>query len=1140
MSTKLNTESIIDGSIEKIKLAESVQKSLNKADNAIQLTDVKTLELSDKNIKRLDVANGTIENYLTALDEATSPLHSANRLQFINPNGMIVEYSTDGGSTWVDYEMSDENKILLTSGKGATLSAGKGLSETASSSDLLRITLNAADLQVYTSAKLLLINFSTNGSNNCILDIETAYRGTETNFSIWKQGLVMKGWSGWNRIPLNMIFGGGSTQTSQIGAIRLTFSSSGATSGTGQHFKVLDLQLFGSSYWTTPSTMAKTGHLYDYNSSQTMILPQSLWPKTNGVGDIGASNYYWNNVYSNNFIKKNSSNDYVLLGGGSHKKLSDIKNEINHLVGKGAQNNALLRDLTSNPQETTLYTGGWNTGSLTGKTYATDYGTTLDISYSTWYQRLGFNTSKGNSDKPRIEYFQGINTSDGSLTKIGDLAYLSDVTDYIVLDCLYVDDIANIANGYTLTLDIAKTKSLIDSILTGKKIYIKKNNTANYIYPISYTNPGNYYTDFYYGYITFIANNVEYNLKCQQHPSPDPNGHRSIIIISKTAMLTNIDKSVSLNNLSEEVQTSLTNANSAVRFTTGGGNTNPGYDGEKQFYIQKVDGVPTLKIEMLTKSDVLSGKYTGNNGNSPFVGADIVWDLYNDVYDLADSKEDKFTYILEISLGELILTSKCTCDNAGLVNAINNRNLILVKDGLVNGVPVIKATFDSTTKIITFSYFGDSNKFYKFSYKYDPDNNINTNTIPYSSISTGIDKGMISIDLVNELKPYVTDFTIFDLERCSDYFAPVSISTDIASLYNAITQKQVIHVRNESGDSKGYNILTNCNIVEESTNVYIIDCEIPTATGSWKLYGLRYDKTNESQPCTLTSSTVKFYPSTPYVLDFTTEDLFNLWISDIDVIEYDSYKLAKSIIDGRNIIFNDTVTGSNTMCSVGGTVLNNTILLSLYTSGYIYILSNLSIEPSIDETGHIIPTTITRDNMRVITLHGVYNQTQHIKTLSSGIRQIVGSDSLVYALPGTANGDEDVTLLGNTTVKTINNTSIYKSSSTDTNIYTYYPTSSVTVVGTADRAASYMLSPNILYNWGDYIPINISILLGRPYENVVNEYVLQFKTTNTVPTVVFPSSVKWVSGNAPVLEENKIYQISIINNLGTVLSWDNA
>ena len=70
-----------------------------------------------------------------------------------------------------------------------------------------------------------------------------------------------------------------------------------------------------------------------------------------------------------------------------------------------------------------MFTGGWNTS--TGN-YATTWGTTLDISYSTWYQRLAFNTAG------RIEYFRGINTDNSdktsaTLSKVGDLAYLSDI-----------------------------------------------------------------------------------------------------------------------------------------------------------------------------------------------------------------------------------------------------------------------------------------------------------------------------------------------------------------------------------------------------------------------------------------------------------------------------------------------------------------------------------------------------------------------------------------------------------------------------------------------------------------------------------------------------------------------------------------
>ena len=37
-----------------------------------------------------------------------------------------------------------------------------------------------------------------------------------------------------------------------------------------------------------------------------------------------------------------------------------------------------------------------------------------------------------------------------------------------------------------------------------------------------------------------------------------------------------------------------------------------------------------------------------------------------------------------------------------------------------------------------------------------------------------------------------------------------------------------------------------------------------------------------------------------------------------------------------------------------------------------------------------------------------------------------------------------------------------------------------------------------------------------------------------------PEDTKWANGEAPVIDANKIYQISILNGLGTVMSWDNA
>jgi hypothetical protein len=256
-----------------------------------------------------------------------------------------------------------------------------------------------------------------------------------------------------------------------------------------------------------------------------------------------------------------------------------------------------------------------------------------------------------------------------------------------------------------------------------------------------------------------------------------------------------------------------------------------------------------------------------------------------------------------------------------------------------------------------------------------------------------------------------------------------------------------------------------------------------------------------------TISNIKRYYNDYHVLSFTLEDLDNISTSPIEI---NVSELFRVIQNNQPIIIKNSiddiggflVSGLSELSDDGETLYMN---LNIFASTNLWKINNLALDNT--------------------------DQAEQTYTLTS-------SNITKYSLPNLSSGS--ASLIAKNNLKTINGTSIFKEHNVSGNIYTYYPISPVTVVGTADRAASYMLSPNILYNWGDYIPINISIVLGRPYDNVVNEYVLQFKTTDTVPTVVFPSSVKWVSGDAPVLEENKIYQISIINNLGTVLSWDNV
>jgi hypothetical protein len=54
------------------------------------------------------------------------PALGANRLAFVNPDKVSVEYSTDSGTTWTDYYATNDQKTALFCGVGsAALHIGK-------------------------------------------------------------------------------------------------------------------------------------------------------------------------------------------------------------------------------------------------------------------------------------------------------------------------------------------------------------------------------------------------------------------------------------------------------------------------------------------------------------------------------------------------------------------------------------------------------------------------------------------------------------------------------------------------------------------------------------------------------------------------------------------------------------------------------------------------------------------------------------------------------------------------------------------------------------------------------------------------------------------------------------------------------
>lgn len=235
-------------------------------------------EINSRGEAYLDWGGRNIVGSITPIDAAISNLHSANRFAFAKPAGITIEYSTDGGSTWVDYGASDNAKVSLVSCDGPYFFIGKKTTGI-TINDKLRITLNATNMGVYTILRKLLFNINTNGATGSNVIIERAFKGSETTFRDLGT-YTISGWTGWNSIPIDYLFGGGDTQTGNLAILRLTFGITGVSSAYSSALSVLNIVAIGETYWDYPSTMAKTGHLYSYDSSQNATFPAGLTAST--------------------------------------------------------------------------------------------------------------------------------------------------------------------------------------------------------------------------------------------------------------------------------------------------------------------------------------------------------------------------------------------------------------------------------------------------------------------------------------------------------------------------------------------------------------------------------------------------------------------------------------------------------------------------------------------------------------------------------------------------------------------------------------------------------------------------------------------------------------------------------------------
>lgn len=243
----------------------------------------------------------------------------ACRSMFAKAAGITVQYSRDGGSTWVDYGLTDTQKTgLFSVGHGIVIG---GTTETGidKSKYKLRVIVTTDLARIYTVLNKIAIYISTEGStgSNVTIDARTK-ANVDANSDTWvtlADKVAINGWSGWNIINIP------DTRTyNQYQQIRFTFGvTSHASTVAYPGLSVSRIMMFGGVGWVVPSNMASNGHLYTFNASQNATFPgavtSTMFKKSGGTSSqfLKADG----SVDSNTYSKSNHTHTSVLDVNGS-------------------------------------------------------------------------------------------------------------------------------------------------------------------------------------------------------------------------------------------------------------------------------------------------------------------------------------------------------------------------------------------------------------------------------------------------------------------------------------------------------------------------------------------------------------------------------------------------------------------------------------------------------------------------------------------------------------------------------------------------------------------------------------------------------------------------------------------------------
>lgn len=287
-----------------------------------------------------------------------------NMFNGISYNNTVVEYSTDGGSSWKKYTPMPKYLFNLVNDNvdAYDFYLGKNTSDTSSDANnlaqikknKLRVTVKVPN-EVYQELAWISVDVNNGVKIKC-----QVYFGNSSGTYTEYVSKVMIGWSHKCDIcvgPLNVNVGNDTYRY-----VRLVFShlDNHTDLRNGIITKIRALGLTKYSRNRDRYTLATTGHIYDYNINMDVTFPKSITANGNILATGGVTAYKSSDVRLKTNITKLNCLNVIKSIGGTYE--FDYIRDHKHSIGFIAQNvsNPLLKDIIAKDKDGYLKINYWS------------------------------------------------------------------------------------------------------------------------------------------------------------------------------------------------------------------------------------------------------------------------------------------------------------------------------------------------------------------------------------------------------------------------------------------------------------------------------------------------------------------------------------------------------------------------------------------------------------------------------------------------------------------------------------------------------------------------------------------------------------------------------------------------------------